>query len=311
MAREFITIDASALKSFNYSEFLADYYSTTGTASGTGAWLGGEYSENVASFSSGTQYSVTYAEPGNDRQVLVKGTDMQYDGVVDLQGYSGTMNSIEFGYKYTQTGYDEVAGETRSELYNLGHGLVVSGINVSAEVGHGFTDNDFYDLMSQLRHTGAVTSTYIDSLYELFGSKAQNFIGSRNADVYVGTDFADRITGGRGMDQLDGGDGRDVFFFNSKRASGNTNETADTILNFVLADDRFNLHAIDAIAGKKGNQDFTWIGTKDFTGKAGQLNYERIDGETYINIDTNGDKTSDMTIHLAGDFKLTADHFIL
>lgn len=310
MAKEFITIDASSLKSFNYSEFLADYYSTTGTASGTGTWLGGDYLEDFA-FASGSQYTVTYAEAGNDRQILVKGTDMQYDGIEELTGYSGTMNSIEFGYKYTQTGYDEVAGETRSELYNLGHGLVVSGINVSAEAGTGFgPDNEFYALMNNLRHTTSVTSTYIDALYELFGSKAQYFIGSRNADTYVGTEFGDKIDGGKGIDTLDGGDGKDRFLF-SKGDSGKTYETADTILNFVLADDRINLHDIDAVAGKKGNQDFTWIGTKDFTGKAGQLHYERIEGETYASVDWNGDKKADFMIHLDGDFKLTADHFVL
>jgi hypothetical protein len=316
MAREFITIDASALKSFNYSEFLADYYSTTGTGSnaGVGTFLGGEYSEFAASIASGSQWNVQFAEAGNDRNILVEGDDMQYDGVVDgtVHGYSGTIKSIEFGYKYSQTSYDEVEGVSRSELYNLGHGLKISGLDVSAEYGDGFgPTNEMYTLMNQLRHSSATFATYIEALYELFGSKAQNFIGSRNSDVYVGTEFADRISGGKGVDELDGGDGKDVFFFNTKLDSGKTNETADTILNFVLADDRFNLHAIDAIAGKKGNQDFTWIGTKDFTGKAGQLNYERVDGETYVNIDINGDKTSDMTIHLDGDFKLTADHFIL
>ena len=310
MAKEFITIDASSLKSFNYSEFLEDYYSTTGTANGTGAWLGGDYWDDGASFVSGTQYSVTYSEAGNDRQVLVKGTDMQYDGIDGLTGYSGTMNSIEFGYKYTQTGYDEVAGESRSELYNLGHGLVVSGINVSAEVGEGFVDNDFYNLMNNLRHTTSVTSTYIDALYELFASKAQYFIGSRNADTYVGTEFGDKIDGGKGIDTLDGGAGKDAFLF-SKGDTGKTIETADHILNFALEDDRINLRDIDAVAGKKGDQAFSWIGTKDFTGKAGQLHYERVDGETYVSGDWNGDKKADFMIHLDGDFKLTADHFVL
>lgn len=315
MAKEYITIDASSLKSFNYSEFLADYYSTTGdgTSPGTGTFLGGKYSEFAESISSGSQWNVQFAEAGNDRNILVEGDKMQYDGVVDgtTHGYSGTVTSIEFGYKYTQTGYDEVEGVSRSELYNIGHGLKVSGLSVSADYGAGFgPTNAFYTLMNQLRHTAGENSSYIDDLYALFGSKAQHFIGSRNGDTYTGTEFKDLIDGGKGIDTLDGGAGKDTFLF-SKGDTGKTIDTADHILNFELGIDKLNVHDIDAIAGKKGNQDFSWIGTKDFTGKAGQLHYERVDGETYVSGDWNGDKKADFMIHLDGDFRLTADSFVL
>jgi Ca2+-binding RTX toxin-like protein len=311
MAKSYITVDASALKSFDYAEFLADYYSTTGTTAGTGTWLGSEFSEFAEDFSSGSQWNINFSEAGNDRSIVIEGDDMQYDFVVDgtKHGYSGTITSIEFGYKYTQTSYDQVDGVSRSELYNLGQGLKISGLEESTEYGTGFS-GDFYALFNDLRRHASTSSTYIDDLYALFGSKAQHFIGSRNADTYTGTEFKDLIDGGKGVDELDGGAGKDTFLF-SKGDTGKTVETADNILNFELGIDKLDLSDIDAIAGKKGDQAFTWINSKDFSGKAGQLQYERIDGETYVSGDWNGDKTADFMIHLDGDFKLSADSFVL
>lgn len=316
---KFITVDASALKSFNYSEFLADYYSTTGaapapnTSKGSGTFAGGEYSSNVNSFSSGSQWYVTFAEAGNDRAIVMGGDNMQYDMVAGgvNHGYSGTATSIEFGYKYSQTGYDQVDGVSRSEIYNLGHGLKISGLDVTTafDTGTG-ADNAFYALMNDLRRHANTNDTYIDDLYALFGSRGQHFIGSRNSDVYTGTEFKDKISGGRGVDTLDGAGGKDVFLF-AKGDTGKTHDTADTIIDFVRGDDRINVHGIDAVAGKNGNQDFTWIGAKDFSGKAGELHYERIDGQTYVSGDWNGDKKADFMINLDIDTKLSASDFIL
>jgi Ca2+-binding RTX toxin-like protein len=309
---KFITVDASALKSFNYSEFLADYFSTTGTGAGTHAFTKGEYNANVSNFSSGSQMAFTYSEAGNDRMVVMNGKNMQYDMVAggENHSFSGTANTIEFGYKYSQTGYDQVDGVSRSEVYNLGHGLKISGIDVTTAFDNGPTDNPFLNLMNDLRRHSSTADSYIDDLYALFASKGQNFIGSRNADEYKGTEFNDKIDGGKGIDILEGAGGKDVFLF-SKGDTGKTYDTADTILDFKRGEDRINLSDIDAVAGKKGDQAFTWIGGKDFSGKAGELHVERVDGQTYVSGDWNGDKVADFMIHLEGNVKIAASDFIL
>lgn len=49
----------------------------------------------------------------------------------------------------------------------------------------------------------------------------------------------------------------------------------DTIFDFTSAD-RINLSSIDANTKVSGNQAFTFIGTRDFTGKAGELTYDKM-----------------------------------
>ncbi|MGV3552733.1 M10 family metallopeptidase C-terminal domain-containing protein [Rhizobium sp.] len=308
---KFIKIDASALKSFDYATFLADYYSTTGTGQGTAVWADSKFSEFAEDFSSGNQWNINFDQTTNDRSIVIEGDDMKYDFVVDgtKHGYSGTITSIEFAYKYSQTGYDQIDGVSRTELYNLGEGLKISGLDVSTEYGTGFS-GAFWDLYNDLRRGNSTSSTFIDDLYAAFESKAQYFVGSRNADTYVGTEFDDKIVGGKGQDTLSGGDGKDLFVF-AKGDTGKTYETADDILDFVRGEDRINLSSIDANTGKKGNQDFTWIGDKDFSGKAGQLKYEVVDGHTYVSGDWNGDKNADFMIDLTGEFKLYAGSFVL
>ncbi len=88
--------------------------------------------------------------------------------------------------------------------------------------------------------------------------------------------------------------------------------SADRILDFRQAeDDRIHLSTIDADATLGGDQGFAFIGTGDFTGTAGELRYEQVDGSTYVQGDTNGDGVADFMIRLDGLHTLEAGDFLI
>jgi len=52
-------------------------------------------------------------------------------------------------------------------------------------------------------------------------------------------------------------------------------------------------------------------GTSAFSGKAGELRFEKKASDTYIYGDVNGDGTADFAIHLDDAVALTQSYFIL
>lgn len=330
----FITIDASARSKFNYGNFLKSYFKPTGdaTQNGSSTWLDGEITTGTmmgspfSGYISGDQYTVKFNATENNRQILVEGEDMGYD-LLGTHTYYGSAHTIHFGYYTDATTYSEDAeAGVRGPLEGLKEGLIVSGLEIAAEKG--LATNEFYDLYNYLRHANSTFDTYIDALYDIFGSKAQHLIGSKGSDIYTGTRFADIIEGGKGDDVLDGGKGKDVitggkgvdtltggkgadtFVFvngDSKAAKGK----ADTITDFKLGQgDRIDLSGFDANTGKNGVQDFDFIGTDAFSKTAGELRYEVVGRETFLYADTNGDGKADFAVHFDGKINFTEDAFL-
>ena len=58
-----------------------------------------------------------------------------------------------------------------------------------------------------------------------------------------------------------------------------------------------------------GNQAFTLV--SDFTGEAGQLQWDKITGGYIVSGDVNGDGTADFSIRVNGSFDIRATDFIL
>jgi len=134
--------------------------------------------------------------------------------------------------------------------------------------------------------------------------------GSPFADVLFGFDGDDQITGGGGRDEMNGGDGADTFRFlalsdSTKKAGGR-----DTILEFDRGADQIDLTAIDAKNGG-GDNEFKFIGKKDFHDKKGELRYVVKDGDAIVQGDTNGDGKADFSVHVDGVSKLKAFDFDL
>ncbi len=162
------------------------------------------------------------------------------------------------------------------------------------------------------------------------GNELANAIsGSEGANLISGLAGADKLHGDLGNDTLDGGDGDDVLYGDAGRdtltggagldqfvfldgdLSGNRALT-DLVTDFSQAQgDRLKLKAIDADTGLADDQRFSFIGTADFAGTAGELRYVQDGGSTYVEGDTDGNGTADFVIGLTGTIDLTAADFVL
>jgi Ca2+-binding RTX toxin-like protein len=223
---DMITIDASAMSSIDYKQYLYDYFATTavGSTAGASTYYGGNYQTNYGYYN-GSQVGFRYAGTDNNAQVVIEGADLAYDGLLGPSyghGISGSISSISLGAYDEGTTYtqDDTAG-VRGELTGILQGLVISGLDYSAAIGAGTgEDNLVYQIYNALRKANSVLDfdgdgdsgyEYIDYLYDLLDNQAQHFVGSAGADTYTGTDFADQIEGNVGNDILNGGAGADVI----------------------------------------------------------------------------------------------------
>ena len=144
----------------------------------------------------------------------------------------------------------------------------------------------------------------------LRGTDGDDIIYGRGGnDTLRGLAGADELIGGKGADKLYGGPGADTFVFGTGD-SGKEKAKADTIYDFTK-EDTIDLSGWDANAKKAGDQDFKFIGTDGFHGKAGELRYRMTASDTWIEGDTNGDGKADFLIHLDDPVKMKADYFDL
>ncbi|HEU0218519.1 MAG TPA: calcium-binding protein [Stellaceae bacterium] len=154
----------------------------------------------------------------------------------------------------------------------------------------------------------------------------EGLIGSAFADTLTGNDAAnalsggagnDLLIGGLGHDTLTGGAGNDVFDINAVADSGIGAGVRDVITDFQPGLDDIDLSDIDIDPGRKGDQGFSFIGTKDFSGRAGELHYQTFDQPgtasdiTVVSGDINGDHVADFEIEIAGILQLTKNDFLL
>ncbi|MBR0558156.1 endo alpha-1,4 polygalactosaminidase [Ciceribacter sp. L1K23] len=131
------------------------------------------------------------------------------------------------------------------------------------------------------------------------GTGNDTLFGGGGADKIWGGSGNDVIQGGHGADRLSGGTGQDRFVFKSVAETTFASAGRDTILDFSRAQhDKIDLSAIDANTTRGGNQSFTFIGSHGFHGKAGELRFQKISGDTHILADVNGDGRADLAVVL-------------
>ncbi len=138
-------------------------------------------------------------------------------------------------------------------------------------------------------------------------------VGSAGNDKLVGKGGADQMSAGagndilvgsNGVDTLVGGAGGDAFVFRHTSSAHN----GDVIKDFSRSQgDVIDFGGIDADTNVAGNQSFSFIGSKRFSGDASELQYRhgKIAG------DVNGDRQADFHIDIATDHGLVTDDFIL
>jgi Ca2+-binding RTX toxin-like protein len=163
-------------------------------------------------------------------------------------------------------------------------------------------------------------ATNVENL-ALMGSGDMNGVGNALANVITGSvgknllkgmEGDDTLIGGRGADSLYGGTGKDTFVFSTLRDSTVSETGRDTIFGFSQTErDRIDLSGIDAKAPSTTNDAFTFVGTKDFSKKAGELRFEKTATDTYIYGDVDGNGRADFAIHLNAAVTLVKGDFIL
>jgi Ca2+-binding RTX toxin-like protein len=124
--------------------------------------------------------------------------------------------------------------------------------------------------------------------------------GGLLADTINGGDNNDKIIGYGGADILTGGAGADQFRYLFASDSG-TGAGADRITDFLSGTDRLNFALLDADPVAAGRQALTYIDTAAFSATgAAQVRYGVSGADLLVQVDLDGDGTSDMEIVLAG-----------
>ncbi|SOC46995.1 hemolysin type calcium-binding protein [Rhizobium subbaraonis] len=167
----------------------------------------------------------------------------------------------------------------------------------------------------------AITVTDVKGRTFTGKSKSDSFAGTAENDVLKGAGGndklsgkagADKLTGGAGADKLTGGADADTFLFLSAKDSTAGSKGRDTIHDFDgKGGDRIDLSKMDAKPETAKNDAFNFIGTKDFSEKAGELRYAKKSSDTYLYGDTNGDGKSDFAIHFDDPLALSKGYFLL
>jgi len=146
----------------------------------------------------------------------------------------------------------------------------------------------------------------------LGGAGNDRLIGRASADTLDGGAGNDVLTGGAGQDLLTGGAGHDRFRFDS--ASHSTDAAPDRISDFAFMPgkrDRIHLATIDADAGAGGNSAFAFIGTNAFSGVAGELRVEAMNGGWRVLGETDGVVGADLVIEVMTSATPVSAWFVL
>lgn len=249
------------------------------------------------------------------------------EGNDTIDGYGGgdTMLGGSGDDTYTVWGSNDRVFETTSTGSTLDAGgtdTVISygTYSISATIrGRQFVEN--LTLVGNL----AINGTGNDLANRMTGNVGANVLsgglgndvlqGRRGDDALNGGDGNDWLQGDANRDIMTGGAGADRFVFRTAADFGGASAaTADRIVDLVRTQgDRIHLGLLDADATTAGTDEaFSFIGTEAFTnGVAGQLRYAWINGNTFVQGDTDGDADADFWIRVDGEVNLASGDFIL
>lgn len=276
-----------------------------------------------------------YLSDGEDTMYAFDGNDVIYGyGGGDVIYAGGGDDWIDEGYTMdSEGGESEFYGGAGNDTYIIHSPL--------AQVFE--NDGEGLDFVSVVDFHGGrqwamgenVENASLDNTvrYNLIGNKSDNQITGNNAanvlagkggsdtllgkggvDTINGGSGADSITGGAGKDTMNGGFGADRFIFDDPDFGGKTLSSGDVITDFARGqNDKIVLKLVDANTVSGASDDaFTFIGKTAFGKVAGQLRFDLdVNGNTFIQGDTNGDGAADFLISLTGSKNLQATDFVL
>ncbi len=217
---------------------------------------------------------------GNDVYQLkdVNAPGTYYESIWDAGGtdeirYVGSRDSV-IDLRAATLKYEEGGGGRVSYAYGIHGGFTIANA-VTIENATSGSGNDVL--------TGNDAANRLDA-----GAGNDTLFGGAGDDILIG---------GAGMDSLNGGGGADTFRFGA--GDSGVGFGRDTITDFQKGADKIDL------AGAS-----TFIGSGLFTGSAGQVRYASTSDQTVIELDSNGDRISDLQIILSGAVQLDFSDFI-
>ncbi|MBO3762532.1 calcium-binding protein [Ciceribacter sp. L1K22] len=247
------------------------------------------------------------AATGNTRDNVITGNS----GNNTLRGLGGA-DTLNGGL-----GADRMEGGTGNDTYYVDNSgdLVVEAANAGTDTVRASRS---YTLGSHVENlvltgTGNLSGTGNSLANVITGNSGANALsGLAGNDTLKGEAGNDRLAGGTGADTLYGGSGADRFVFTALADSTVSSTGRDVIKDFSRSQgDRIDLSAIDASTRTSGNQAFSFIGEKSYSGKAGELRYVNSGGDTFIYADVDGDRKSDFAIRIDANIDLVKGDFIL
>jgi Ca2+-binding RTX toxin-like protein len=258
---------------------------------------------------------------GNDNDFITggQGDDVLIGGAGDddLNGGAGN-DSLSGG-----SGNDIMRGRTGDDNYQIQDALdfAFEQLDEGFDTVRSGVDFTISDHIERLFLSGGARSATGNALANtLSGSGGSDTLsgldgddvirGNIGRDIILGGNGEDLLDGGAGKDTMTGGADRDVFQFRTGDTA-NTRTFADIITDFDQGqNERIQLVGIDANDNLGGIQSFEWIATNAFSNTAGEMRFEQVGGDTFIEGDTNGDGVADLVIRLTGLYNLTANDII-
>lgn len=291
--------------------------------------IDGGYGNDILDGGSGVD--IIYGGFGNDTIYGAGGGDRLYGDSGDDEIYAGSGGDFVYGgdgadYIFADNGDDEAYGGNGADVILGEYGWdSLYGEQGEDDIRGGGGNDSLYggddnDIIRGGDGDDIVAGGRQDD--QVFGGTGNDYISGDNGfDFLRGGDGDDTITGGygedniggeRGTDRLEGGRGADTFLFANASHLDASRALTDFIVDFTQADgDLIDLQGIDANTNANGNQAFSFVGMAAFSGTAGELRYLHVNGQTVVQMDTDGDGNHDLSLMLDGVIDLTANDFIL
>ncbi|WP_374274044.1 M10 family metallopeptidase C-terminal domain-containing protein [Brevundimonas sp.] len=220
--------------------------------------------------------SVSYSLGGRFVEVLT------LTGSADIDGTGNSLANVLTG----NSGVNRLIGGGGNDIY-----YVQTEGDVAVEHNGQGSDHVYSSVSYDLR------GQYVEHL-TLVGEADLTAVGNSLANFLAGNAGDNRIWGAGGQDRLTGGGGADTFVYLSVKES--TAALSDRITDLSW-NDSIDLSRIDADTTRDGDQAFDLVDV--FSGAAGQATLTLQGGVTFLNLDIDGDGSSDFLLRLQGDHR--------
>ena len=295
------------------------------------AVINGNFDQNLSeNFASIREYNYDHRFQNN---VYYKEKGFTFEDVLTLNNYDGGYYDLNFGgnsiaYKRASNGDPIISGGNFTG-FKTSYWSGSSWVERFAATGFKYSAKSFYQaVMSSTRADDVKAMQTIlngNDTFELssqrdvvraysgndkiFGRGGNDLLnGGLGNDLIIGGGGKDKLVGGGGKDTLVGGGGVDKFIYRTVGDSRIGKNRRDVITDFKGSQgEKIRLSAIDAFTKTRGNQAFTYIGSKAFTGTKGEV---RFSGGI-LQMNTGTDKAADMEIALTGVTSFSQNFLIL